>query len=361
MALPPSPSPPSVHISPLHYALSSKMKAKKSKIANDFKPLPPEPKTLPPPSKPPFPEPKPPALKNMKKKPTFSRQRKDVYVAESSSDSDNDDNGDGATLSLPSRSNVPMGTKKPPYINLNVGPPGEDVNMRPPGVVDAVDVGEHVYDTAEVPEEAKRRARKTLKVEEVIGRTGSSGSHHHVSPPPSSQNGTSPLLPRGYQNVEPDPSYDENPTLPPRAHPPSYEDAPNLPPRHQISDSSNMHIKPPLKKKAGQPLPPPKQKVGPTPPPKFPPTTPLPPAATPKSSFVATPPTTKRKAGPPPLPGKPDKHSNCSGQLSELSQVLSNRNARGGQFTPPMNKKSSWKRGEPQLPPKPAGGMTNFV
>ena len=155
-----------------------------------------------------------------------------------------------------------------------------------------------------------------------------------------------------YQNVNKEPCYDENPSLPPPppSHPPPSE-PPSLPPRHeQLEVSHNQEEQPPPKKlpKVLKPL---KPKVLPATPPKLP-------SQKPNASAVKS---NSKKIAPVP-PAKPD----AVKQMSELNAVLSNRNTRGGGAggvpgAPPVaQKKPHRKRGDPQLP-RPPGGMTDFI
>ena len=340
-------------------------------------PLPPEPSCPPPPSKPPCPEPKPPKLSNSikaKARATTTRRvnrrrrNQEIYVQESDSDEEVSEMVNPGSLPAPTEK------PKPPYVNLSIG--GASGNEPPSvgGLPTESKEEEHLYDTAELPDNVKEKARKKLFVikKEPIKATTTT----NTTPLPVVNSAPAPPT-QQYQNVklggEPDEiPYDENPMLPPRVAPPSYEDAPILPPRstsleeHHVPSSAADRAFPslPQAKKLPQ-VPPTSTKPKPlggltTQPPRFPP--PLGPAPVPKVIPPTPPAKTLPKKAAPPTPSKPDKsHSGSMGseQLSEqLSTLFANRNGRGSGtnlFSPSITaggrKQHSWKRGEPHLPP----------
>lgn len=296
---------------------------------DENRPLPPEPKFPPPPSKPPLPNPKPPELKN-KQAPhrRFTRRRKDVYVSDSDSDPEDMQNGCAAEkpATLTNRPKLPL-----PNVN------------EASTFVDPFEDDAHMYDSAEV-----------MPTEKRVGGTGTVNGNTLPLPERTSKIDSRP----GYENVEAEPSYDQNPTLPPRntMHTQS-SDVPALPPRqspkkfansnHTQELPSSQHLKstPPPSKPL--PTPPTKSKpAGPTLPPK------LPSAGQRQNAFPLSPPSnfspklalkTNLKRTALQLPSKLD-------QMSELSNVLSNRNAArasGEMFPPPPPvalKKNHWKQ-----------------
>lgn len=379
------PLPPIPPATTPHYTLSTKQKKPRSAV-------PPEPANPPPPSKPPCPEPKPQTLKsvpaakkNIKKQ--FSRRRRDVYIPDSESDEEPPSpptTQPPVSVPLPgAAAAASQKAKKPPYANLEIN---DD---------------EHMYDEAEVPEEAKQRARKMLFVQRDPGPPpfsppSTSSSSAEPPPPPSVAPPPASRVRSQYQNVEADvtsavldPPYDQNPSFPPLKTYPPYEDAPVLPPRAHtpvrgtVSSPTHSENYPPLpppaaaqrhshgNKKLPQTPPtaakPPKA-TGPTPPVKFSHQHHHQQQQSPSSTLRLNPaaiPLPKKSPIPPPVLSKPDKSPGAAlDELSEqLSSILASRNAatgnRGGGITPGGLKKQSWKRGEPQLPP--AGGMTNFI
>ena len=248
-----------------------------------------------------------------------------MYVSDSDSDTDDMQN-DMPANSVPSR-------QKQPHANEARAP------------VDPFKDDSHMYDSAEVVPAKKSKGGGGAAVGISNGDT-------------SLLDRTSKLdsLPR-YENVEVEPSYDENPTLPPRNSntiAPS-SDAPALPPRqspkkfatsNHIPDLPSHHLKstPPSPHSKPLPTPPAKPKpAGPTLPPKLP--SPgqrqnFPPSSSSFSPKLALKRTAQHQQQ---LPPKID-------QMSELSNVLSNRNAvraSGEMFPPPPPvalKKNHWKQ-----------------
>lgn len=302
---------------------------------DETRPLPPEPKFPPPPSKHPLPSPKPPDSKNKKTHPKrFIRNRKDVYVSDSDSDTDEiqSNNEERQSILLPNRQKVQY------TIEANAA-------------ADPYDVDAHVYDSAEVvPARIRAGKRGGACVKEEVT--------NFVNPPTETA-----VRYKSYENMETELSYDENPTLPPRSNCAPINDSrapingsPALPPRHSPKKSSNKVQDIPSHKIAPNKAltaPPTKHKPGPTPPPK------LPSAGQRANNFstVLAPKTNPKRTMQQP-PSKLD-------QLSELSSVLSNRNlARGsgneafpqlrgaGEIPPPlppvMLKKNHWKQVGPR-------------
>lgn len=298
MPIPTSTPPANPHV----YTLSKKQKSKTAEEKTRPLPRPPEPKFPPPPSKPPPPDPKPPDLKNKQPKKRVARRRKDVYVSECDSDSESNSEGK-SPLVMPSQ-------PRTPYLNIT-----------PVAVEDLFKDDAHMYDSAEGA---------------LPGKVGGKGSCAKEVVHANSTFETAKQ--KRYENVPPaglesEPSYDENPNLPPRIDHAPIDESPALPPRLDIAQTNHVsaHKNAPNKK---LPMPPVRQKPGPTPPPKLP-------CAAQRSSNMQ-PGSPKTNLGWPTSSSKLDNQD----QLAELSSILSNRRRGCDETFPPvLLKKPHWKRG----------------
>lgn len=312
----------------MHYTLSTKQKKKKR--AQTFSPErpPPEPKCPPPPSKPPLPDPKPPDLKNKNKlaPKRFVRRRKDVYVADSDSDTDSQSKTEERPpILLPSQ----QGVGKVPYNNIMVAPPIDDLFR--------IEDDEHMYDSAEIvpPKKSgtKVNMREVVKIGSPPARIPEAA--HAVGSPEA-------VTSKQYQNValeSNEPSYDENPNLPPRPDRTPIDISPALPPRpeHTVKDTFPNHAHKKL------PAPPIKIKCGPVAFPKSPSAGP----ATNANGYPGSPKTRTGRPVPPSKPGKLD-------QMLELNSILSHRNTARilsgetlSSSPPVVHRKPQWKAKRP--------------
>ena len=236
-----------------------------------------------------------------------SRRNKDVYIPESESDEDD------VVTELNEVSN--QQTKKgKTYVNVD-----ETFDI----------VGDHLYDCPDLPQKKERQGQQKAHV------SGESGDSQ-TNPAATSDRIQYHNIPRHHE-----PSYEDNPTL-------SFIPSSNHKNDQMITSGGSSEDRKLFQKNSVPPTPP-KKKAGPFLPAKASPTLP-------KKVFPST--SSKPLPIPPPKGNQKKGGSQFDNQMSELSALLSNRNA--NKVDQMLSKKAHWKQGEPQIPPT-GGGMKSYI